>query len=243
MNRMMNLRPALSLAIALAGSLACSGTSESPPTNPPPPLDITTIAWRLEITPDSAWISPAPCSGLLPSVRATAGRCLLGGGPYVAVDAGQPTYSAVNAFLPGKQRVTLSLRLRNQLQVYLNGDNTAPVAPVGRLGILVVPVAVTRQPPCIPPDDQMDPCGAVGVASASPDWNGDGSPGSGEPLALLSTLNDARWAVGIYRYETFPDLIQPDDSTAWQDVGFDVDLSLSSHFVAYLVIRAVAAVT
>jgi hypothetical protein len=80
--------------------------------------------------------------------------------------------------------------------------------------------------------------GGSGAIDPSPDWNGEGTPGSGAPLNFF---NDASCSSGTksdcYRWQGFPAPFAAGATTAPDSVGFDVDPTVLS-FTTYFVLAA-----
>ncbi len=131
--------------------------------------------------------------------------------------------SAAGQYQPGKVRVTFDVALTNRLNSTTFVTPTFPRPPAGQAGLLLFPFQATTTPARL-------------AIKPSPEWNGDGSAGSGAPWNFLGNAT-CFWGRECYRWEAYPTPLAPKQTTSPRTVGFDVDKRATS-FTAYLVLAA-----
>jgi Tol biopolymer transport system component len=221
-------RPPLALSLLAALLLAGCGTEQ--PTEPPagggspqlpPDLQARAIAVRVDVA--AGTVTPlertAAANGAAPGMSFA-----LVGANEVAATTSNFFRSAVGQFIAKKVRIRFDVALTNRTTVALMTP-TFPTPPAGTHSVMLFPFSTTLT-------------AGNGAIDASTDWNGEGTPGSG---AALNFFNDASCSSGgksdCYRWEGFPAPFAPGTTTGAQTVGFDVDPTVQT-FVVYFVLAA-----
>jgi Tol biopolymer transport system component len=211
--------------VALAAVLAagCSPDAPAGPGGGPPPtegLAARAVAVRVDLVAGTATVVDRPGTVASP---AAASFALLGANEIGAVTT-SPSRSAVGQFIAKKVRIKFTVALTNRTSVALLTP-TFPTPPAGTHSVMLFPFATTLT-------------GGSGAIDPSPDWNGEGTPGSGAPLNFF---NDASCSSGArsdcYRWQGFPAPFAAGATTASDSVGFDVDPTVLS-FTTYFVLAA-----
>jgi hypothetical protein len=213
-------------ACAVLAALLLAGCATEQPTEPPggPPsvpgdLQAHAIAVRVDVTAGTV----TPLDRTAPATASGVSFALVGANE-VAATTTNFFRSAVGQFIAKKVRVRFDVALTNRTTVALITP-TFPTPPAGTHSVMLFPFSTTL-------------AAGNGAIDASTDWNGEGSPGSG---AAINFFNDASCSSGgksdCYRWEGFPSPFAAGTTTAAQTVGFDVDPTVQT-FVVYFVLAA-----
>ena len=212
---------------AVLTALLFAGCATEQPTEPggPPavPRDLQAHAIAVRVDLAAGTVTPLDRTAAASSTAPGLSFALVG-----ANEVGAATSnffrSAVGQFIAKKVRVRFDVALTNRTTVPLLTP-TFPTPPAGTHSVMLFPFSTTL-------------VAGNGAIDASTDWNGEGTPGSG---AALNFFNDASCSSGAksdcYRWEGFPSPFGPATTTAAQTVGFDVDPTVQT-FVVYFVLAA-----
>jgi Tol biopolymer transport system component len=215
------VRPTAALGVLVA--LLLAGCATEQPTEPPsgggpPRLPSELQARAIAVRVDVAAGTVAPVSRPSASVAGAPGLSLaLFGANEIGAVTSSFFRSAVGQFTPKKVRVRFDVALTNRSSVALLPPSF-PSPPAGAQAVLLFPFSTTLT-------------AGNGAVNESSDWDG----------GVVNFFNDASCSSSgksdCYRWEGYPAPFAPGVTTAPRTVGFDVDPTVQS-FIVYFVLAA-----
>ena len=205
---------AAALAVAALTSCSSDQVTQPDPSGIPPGLTARAIAVRVDLAAGTATVLERTPGGA--GAGSGASLALLGANEISAATSNF-FRSAVGQFIAKKVRIRFDVALTNRSVAALLPP-TFPTPPAGNQSVLLFPFATTLT-------------GGNGAIDASTDWDG----------ATLNFFNDASCSSGnksdCYRWEPYPAPFAAGATTAARTVGFDVDPTVQS-FTVYFVLAA-----
>jgi Tol biopolymer transport system component len=208
---------------AVLAALLLAGCATEQPTEPAPgggspqlPSDLQARAIAVRVDVAAGTVTPLGRPGAETAVAPGLSLALLGANEIGATTSNF-FRSAVGQFIAKKVRVRFDVALTNRSSVPLLPPSF-PTPPAGVQSVLLFPFSTTLT-------------AGNGAIDQSTDWDG----------AAMNFFNDASCSSGAksdcYRWEGYPAPFAPGATTAAPTVGFDVDPTVQS-FIVYFVLAA-----
>jgi Tol biopolymer transport system component len=202
-------------ALLLAG---CAPDQPTEPGGPPPsvPSDVQARAIAVRVDVAAGTVTPLGRPGAETAVAPGLSLALLGANEIGATTS-EFFRSTVGQFIAKKVRVRFDVALTNRSSVPLLPPSF-PTPPAGVQSVLLFPFSTTLT-------------AGNGAVDQSTDWDG----------GAMNFFNDASCSSGTksdcYRWEGYPAPFAPGSTTAARTVGFDVDPTVQT-FIVYFVLAA-----
>lgn len=231
---------------AVVALAACSGESLSNPEDPQLPGDapvtpaVQAAAWRFDVSTKDRKIKITPPAGKVASVAANLSRAgveySLVGADVIALTASNYAATGVGTggAPAGKVRVTFDLAITNLLSSVDLITPTFPTPPAGGSGVFAFAFStnVTTTSGGVSTSGNDVIIDLPNTGQVAPSSNFDGAP--------HNWFNDTGCPAGAndcYRYEAYPVPVSAGATTSGQQIGFDIDPTVSN-FSAKIIVAA-----